>query len=83
MKKYIEIYTNYFNIGEQDRFNCEYCCANNGSEIHHIKYKSRGGNDEIENLIGLCKQCHLRSHNQLEPYITEKQLLKIIKNRNE
>ncbi len=26
--------------------------------VHHIKYKSQGGTDELENLISLCVYCH-------------------------
>lgn len=82
MKKHIKIYCDYFNIGPQDICRCEYCGAFNASEIHHVKFKSAGGKDEITNLIGICKACHLRGHHQLEPYITEEDFNKIIEQRD-
>ena len=31
---------------------------------HHIKYKSRGGSDKLENLAALCGRCHWMVHNR-------------------
>jgi len=31
-------------------------------EIHHIKFRSNGGQDNDENLIGLCNGCHRTTH---------------------
>ena len=31
-------------------------------DIHHIKFKSRGGNDRIENLMALTRGEHLLAH---------------------
>ena len=33
---------------------CEGCGARPVKDIHHRKYKSRGGGHEVSNLIGLC-----------------------------
>lgn len=30
--------------------------------MHHIIYRSKGGSDEIENLITLCETCHKKLH---------------------
>lgn len=38
-------------------------CGDNFTDIHHINPISSGGNDDIENLIPLCKGCHLKAHN--------------------
>ena len=38
-------------------------------EIHHIKPKSYGGNDDINNLILLCSSCHKLVHNEIEAFI--------------
>lgn len=33
-----------------------------GLELHHIKFKSRGGKSEISNCCLICKSCHLIAH---------------------
>ena len=81
MKKHIKVYKEYFNIGEQDIIYCEKCGSNQGCDIHHIEYKSHCGNDEINNLICLCRIDHQKAHFQLKPYITKEELFEIIKNR--
>lgn len=41
-------------------------CANCGSlkniVIHHMKSKRFGGTDDADNLVPLCKECHLKIH---------------------
>jgi 5-methylcytosine-specific restriction endonuclease McrA len=67
MKKHIKVYTSYFGIGEQDTPTCEVCGVI-ATDIHHILYKSQGGKDIIENLIGLCRECHNKAHaNEIKP----------------
>ena len=51
----------HFDYGEQDVILCE-VCMKKAVDIHHIKYKSRGGKDEIRNLIALCRKCHDKAH---------------------
>ena len=34
-----------------------------GTPPYHIKLKSRGGGDELENLETLCNECHDKIHN--------------------
>lgn len=31
-------------------------------DAHHRKYRSRGGKDEIVNLVALCPECHFWAH---------------------
>jgi len=42
---------------------CERCGAPGHGGLHHIKYRSQGGDDIKENLIRLCKKCHNDIHN--------------------
>ncbi|MCF8009451.1 MAG: HNH endonuclease [Halanaerobiales bacterium] len=37
---------------------CELCDGISGLQIHHIIKKSQGGNDDLDNLILLCWNCH-------------------------
>ena len=64
MIKYKKTYKDYFEIGEQDKPLCEICkCL--AVDIHHISAKKSGGSknkDFIENLIGLCRECHNKAH---------------------
>ena len=61
MEKYKEVYLKFFGYGEQDFVPCEVCNAK-AVDIHHIIFRSQGGSDEIENLMGLCRECHNNAH---------------------
>src|ERR1051326_3596076 len=37
-------------------------CNRLAADLHHVIYRSLGGADESDNLIGLCKACHQRLH---------------------
>jgi len=64
MKKHVKIYLEYYDYCETDIILCE-VCKSKAIDIHHIKYKSRGGKDEIKNLIALCRDCHNKAHNEI------------------
>lgn len=62
MKKHTKIYLNFFKYGEQDFIPCEYCNSR-AVDVHHIDNRGMGGDpkankDVIENLAGLCRDCH-------------------------
>lgn len=40
-------------------------CGSLGKEVHHIIPYSITGNDSLENLVLLCKSCHLKEHQRL------------------
>ena len=64
MQKHTKIYLKYFNYGEQDYIPSELSglpC----SDIHHIKYKSQIGKDDIGNLIGLNREEHEKAHKKI------------------
>jgi hypothetical protein len=63
MKKHTKIYMNYFNYSTSDFIPCEMCNAK-AVDIHHIEARGIGGNplkdkDVIENLMAVCRQCHI------------------------
>ena len=69
MKKHVKNYLNYFELGEQSFIYCEYHFVKYGAmirgvDLHHIKYKSRGGTDEVINIICLCRECHNLAHSE-------------------
>lgn len=41
-------------VEQRSGFVCEGCGNREATEIHHRKYKSRGGGHEVSNLIHLC-----------------------------
>ena len=47
---------------ERDSGKCQ-LCGNNGKEVHHKVPYSLTGDDSVDNLILLCKSCHLHIHN--------------------
>lgn len=46
----------------RDGAKCAECGATERLEVHHIKYRSQGGTDELNNLITLCAHCHAEKH---------------------
>jgi 5-methylcytosine-specific restriction endonuclease McrA len=50
----------------RDRYQCQICKNTfllNFLCPHHIKSIGAGGGDDLENLITLCKKCHIDLHN--------------------
>lgn len=61
MKKHTKIYLDYFGYGTDDYIPCE-VCRRKAVDIHHIVSRGMGGGkgkDEIENLMALCRECHV------------------------
>ena len=52
----------------RDNYTCQYCSKSRKKdknvrlEVHHIKFLSKGGSDEINNQITLCQDCHKALH---------------------
>ena len=62
MKKYTRTYLNYFGYDETDFIPCE-VCNKQAVDIHHIQAKGIGGSktkDNIENIMALCRECHIK-----------------------
>jgi hypothetical protein len=68
LKKHIKVYLEGMYIPICERFEdmyirCEWC---NGSavDVHHLDPRGRGSSklkDYLENLVGLCRKCHLKA----------------------
>lgn len=63
MEAHVKIYFDYFGYGDQDLPICEGCLAPAHS-VHHIKFRSQGGSDDIKNLMALCKRHHDKAQNR-------------------
>jgi 5-methylcytosine-specific restriction endonuclease McrA len=47
---------------ERDAWRCQFCGRREYLHVHHIHFRSRGGDDVEENLIVLCFSCHRAVH---------------------
>jgi 5-methylcytosine-specific restriction endonuclease McrA len=47
---------------ERDGWRCQVCGSMQRLQVHHLKFRSHSGNDEEQNLITLCAECHARIH---------------------
>ena len=62
MKNHTRVYLEYFGIDEEDPFIACEICGQRAVDIHHIEARGMGGSkkkDRIENLMALCRKCHL------------------------
>ena len=67
MKAHTKIYFDYYGIayypgGEHEPINCE-VCKKRAVDIHHVDYNRK--NNDIDNLIALCRGCHEDAHNEV------------------
>ena len=64
---------------QRDNYTCQLCKKKKKEEkleVHHIDYKSNGGEDHYCNFVTLHKECHNKVHNNKN---VEQKLFKIIK----
>lgn len=63
MTKHTKVYMDYFGYGKEDFCGCE-VCGQRAVDVAHIVARSKFGTkrkeqqDNINNLIGLCRKCH-------------------------
>lgn len=63
MKKHIKNYLEGSGNCPGDWIGCE-VCGGTAVDVHHIDPRGMGGSkekDDYENLIGLCRTCHLKA----------------------
>ena len=61
MQKHTQIYLQGMGYKTTDFVPCE-VCGSQAVDVHHIEARGMGGNkkaDIIENLMGLCRKCHI------------------------
>ncbi len=52
---------------ERDGWRCQHCGRATQLEVHHIRMRSKLGDDALENLITLCTDCHKAKHSGKRP----------------
>jgi 5-methylcytosine-specific restriction endonuclease McrA len=61
VKKHTKVYLEHFDYTIDDFIPCE-ICGGKAVDIHHIDCRGMGGSkakDKIENLMALCRSCHI------------------------
>jgi 5-methylcytosine-specific restriction endonuclease McrA len=46
----------------RDRWRCQFCGSMTNLEVHHQQFRSHSGEDQEDNLITLCTNCHFSIH---------------------
>ena len=76
MRNHTKTYLKYFGYGTSDFIPCE-MCGLKAQDIHHIEARGMGGSkhaDNIENLMALCRQCHIDFGDKKQ----HKEMLKVV-----
>jgi 5-methylcytosine-specific restriction endonuclease McrA len=47
---------------ERDGWRCQHCGRMSELQVHHIRSRSSLGDDNLDNLITLCCDCHREAH---------------------
>jgi len=47
----------------RDSWRCQCCGSAKDLQVHHLRSRSKLGDDVLENLITLCAICHKQQHN--------------------
>lgn len=81
MQKHTKTYFKAYGYDESDFIPCE-ICGQTAVDTHHIKSRGRGGKDEPENLMALCRKDHIKygDKEQYIEFLTEKHNLLKTKN---
>lgn len=48
---------------------CYFCDEKKNIHNHHIIPKNKGGSDELDNILRLCKPCHMKLHGKQEAFL--------------
>lgn len=76
MKNHTKTYLKFFGYDTSDFIPCE-LCGLKAQDIHHIEARGMGGSkhaDNIENLMALCRQCHIEFGDKKQ----HKEMLKVV-----
>ncbi len=49
----------------RDGWRCQSCGSASQLQVHHLRFRSALGDDDIENLITLCFSCHEKIHRSI------------------
>ena len=49
---------------KRDGYVCQQCGTGKNLEVHHINYEHLGQDGELNDVITLCRKCHVKVHEQ-------------------
>ena len=49
----------------RDGWRCQHCGSLKNLQVHHIQFRGQLGDDQENNLITLCADCHERLHRHI------------------
>ena len=52
---------------DRDGWRCRKCGKAGILEVHHVKPLDDGGDDSLDNLVTLCRGCHIDHHRRTDP----------------
>ena len=52
---------------DRDGWRCQTCGRAGLLECHHVKPLLEGGDNDLGNLLALCRDCHIRAHREIKP----------------
>ena len=47
---------------ERDEYQCRQCGSKDALDVHHIRARRDGGSDDPDNLMTLCRTCHMKTN---------------------
>lgn len=54
-------------------------CGRQGTDAHHIVFRSQGGKDELTNLATLCRYCHEQAHGRRKSAFSQQEIREMLK----
>ncbi len=51
-----------YQVLERDGWRCQQCGRRGNLEVHHVQRRSQQGDDVLDNLTTLCRNCHDSQH---------------------
>jgi 5-methylcytosine-specific restriction endonuclease McrA len=64
LQNHTKVYFNFFGYDESSYIECE-LCGSRAVDIHHLERRNKIKNDFIENLVGLCRDCHIKTDDSM------------------
>jgi 5-methylcytosine-specific restriction endonuclease McrA len=49
---------------QRDHYRCRACGYRANLTVHHVRFRSHGGEDSIQNLLTVCAGCHRGLHEE-------------------
>src|SRR5882724_1943277 len=53
-----------------DGFRCQQCGTQGLLDVHHLNYEKPWGQEEMSDLLSLCRECHYQQHEKKEPQVS-------------